>query len=83
MGACFIILLFFRGGSQGHIRAAFATAEWRIPLYTRAGEPSRLSDLKSEEFTATAAQSQSGGERSQKHRISIHLNNETLSIHPP
>lgn len=30
----------------GHIRAGFPTAERSIPLYTRAGEPSRLTDLK-------------------------------------
>lgn len=35
-----------KGGGGGHIRAAFTTAEWCIPLYTRAGQPSGLTDLK-------------------------------------
>lgn len=33
-------------GRGGHIRAAFTAAEWRIPLYTRGGQPPGLTDLK-------------------------------------
>lgn len=41
-----------RGRGLGHIRAAFTTAEWRIPRYTRAGQPSGLTDLKTVYSTA-------------------------------
>lgn len=38
--------------SWGHIRAVFTTAEWCIPLYTRAGQPSGLTDLKTTVYSS-------------------------------
>lgn len=40
----------------GHIRAAFTTAERRIPLYTRAGQPSGLTDLKTTVYNTAQLQ---------------------------
>lgn len=42
--------------AQDHIRAAFTTAEWRIPLYTRAGQPSGLTDLKTTVYSTAQLQ---------------------------
>lgn len=44
------------GGARGHIRAAFTTAEWCIPLYTRAGQPSGLTDLKTTVYSTAKLQ---------------------------
>lgn len=40
----------------GHIRAAFTTAEWCIPLYTRTGQPSGLTDLKTTVYSTARLQ---------------------------
>lgn len=44
------------GRAWGHIRAAFTTAEWCIPLYTRAGQPSGLTDLKTTVYSTAKLQ---------------------------
>lgn len=44
------------GGRGAHIRAAFTTAEWCIPLYTRAGQPSGLTDLKTTVYSTAQLQ---------------------------
>lgn len=40
----------------GHVRAAFTSAEWRIPLYTRAGQPSGLTYLKTTIYSTAQLQ---------------------------
>ena len=62
------------GRAWGHIRAAFTTAEWCIPLYTRAGQPSGLTDLKTTVYST--AQLQRSEELLSKRPPTIHRGHE-------